>query len=1740
MRIKLLALITFISVTLTSWPRDSSALEIEKEEPSEVLTNELFKIYNRSSEIDVKKDILDALFFEINPTELNRLRASESSSLILEIPMSTQASLKFFLHRVKVVSDDFSVITGDNQETEYTPGLYYQGTVDGHSPSMAAWSLFENDLMGVFSYGNDNYVFGLWKDPSNIHKNIYILYKDKNVLFERDFKCGTTDLQDQSSDIIKSAAPGNPELQFVNCVKIYFECDYQMYNDNSNSTTSVSNFVTGMFNAVQAVYTNENIGVEISQIYVWTTTDPYASYTTANDLLTNFRTTRTSFNGNLAHLLTTRNLNVGGLAYLDVLCTNTAYSYGMTNIWNTYSAYPTYSWSVGGVTHEIGHNLGSNHTQWCGWSGGALDDCYTTEGGCPPGPHPSNGGTIMSYCHVTSTGVNFANGFGTQPGNLIRAKYNAATCLSSCSSTGPNNNVCSNAKIISSSTTCNYISGTTTGASQSITGNCGGNGDDDVWYRFVAQSTSHTINVQGYSGFDPVIDFRHAPACTASNLMCVDNTGAGGLETANVSNLVIGATYVVRVYHFGTGDGGGQFDICVTHTSSPSTPNDICSNAISLTSSTTCSYTAGSTLNTTQSIAGSCPGTGDDDVWYKFTAQATNHTVQVQGYSGFDAVVDIRSNTSCAGTNISCIDGSGANGLETANLSGLTIGTTYLVRVYHYAAGSGSGDFDICITHIGNSGPSNDLCSSAESLTSLLSCSYIAGTTTGATQSIAGNCNGNGDDDVWYSFTAIETEHVVQVQSNSGFDAVIDVRTNSSCSGVNISCADASSDGGLETANLTGLTVGETYLVRVYHFGSGSGSGDFQICVTHTIPAAPANDMCTSAETLVSSTTCNYTSGSTTGATQSLPGGCDGNGDDDVWYSFTAVANDHKVSVQSGNGFDAVIDIRTSPACSGTNIICTDNSGGAGLETATLTGLTIGDTYMVRVYNYDAGSGTGDFQICVTHTTSSCTYSISPTNLSFVSAGGTGTVSVTTTGSCNWTATTSDSWITITSGSGTGNGTVTYTVAANSGSAQRTGTITIGGQTHTVAQSGNTSCTFTVSPLGQTFTSASGNGSVTVTTTGGCNWVATSNDSWITITSGGSGTGNGTVTYSITSNTTTSQRVGTITIAGQVYTVTQNGTIPCSYAISPTNLSFASSGGNGTITVTTSGGCNWLATTTDSWITITSGSSGSGNDTVTYTVAANSATTQRTGFITIGGQTHTVAQSGVTSCTFTISPLNQTFTSAAGNGTVTVTAANGCNWAATSNDSWITVTSGSTGSGNGTVTYTVTANSGAQRVGTITIAGQIHSITQSGISPCSYAITPASLSFSSSGGPGSVTVTVAPGCNWTATSNDAWITITSGGTGSGNGSTNYTVANNTTTAQRTGTITVAGQTHTVIQNGVLCTYTISPTALSYTAAAGTGTVNITAAAGCTWTATTTDSWITITSGTGTGAGTVSYSVTANTNTTQRIGNISAAGQTHTVVQSGTSGCTYILAPSSQSFTSVMGNGSLTVSGASGCNWTAISNDSWIFISSGNTGSGNGTVGYTVSANSGTSARTGTITVGGQLFTVTQSGVVCPPAPNVQSVGCSIASDLIPNVSYQWYLSGSPIIGATSQFYTANQPGFYSVFVTDNSNGCSTGSSPTYAACSGVGIEEIDLSDALIIYPNPSNGVFSIKSAAIFHEEKVKVNIINAFGQLIYSTNITPQNGEINITFDKLEPAKGTYTICFEFNDTKVNKKLVIK
>jgi uncharacterized protein (TIGR03437 family) len=160
------------------------------------------------------------------------------------------------------------------------------------------------------------------------------------------------------------------------------------------------------------------------------------------------------------------------------------------------------------------------------------------------------------------------------------------------------------------------------------------------------------------------------------------------------------------------------------------------------------------------------------------------------------------------------------------------------------------------------------------------------------------------------------------------------------------------------------------------------------------------------------------------------------------------------------------------------------------------------------------------------------------------------------------------------------------------------------------------------------------------------------------------------------------------------------------------------SGGTGSVAVTANS--TWDVIAVDPWITVTSAGSGTGNGTVTFTAAANTGAA-RSGSILIGGQTYTVHQNGVAAgttagCSYLIqSSTTQTVTTAAGTGMIQIVTGQNCAWTAASNASWLTIKSGSSGTGNGAISYAVTENAtGVARSASIVMAGQMVVVNQAG------------------------------------------------------------------------------------------------------------------------------------------------------------------------------------------------------------------------------------------------------------------------------------------------------------------------------------------------------------------------------------------------------------------------------------------
>ncbi len=678
-----------------------------------------------------------------------------------------------------------------------------------------------------------------------------------------------------------------------------------------------------------------------------------------------------------------------------------------------------------------------------------------------------------------------------------------------------------------------------------------------------------------------------------------------------------------------------------------------------------------------------------------------------------------------------------------------------------------------------------------------------------------------------------------------------------------------------------------------------------------------------------------------------------------------------------------------------------------------------------------------------------CAIVLQPGERSFSYTSDSDVINVSAPGGCAWTAIASAPWITITAGGGgNGSGTVSYSVSANTTTTwpvSRAGTVTIGGQTFTITQAGQPSCELSMGmscdPNGLTgcsaacFTASGGTKTVYLwLSRPDCDWTPQSNAPWLQITNVNDPGGNPrTFTYSVEPNTAGETRVGGIFTNGLQHRVTEGGT--SAEASGRVTDAF----GRGVAGVTISFGA---LIAYGSPAAVTTAADGSWSQSGFLPCKGNFATASLTGatltpsrrFFSPGTANNDFSTDGASGgggggggCSGSIAPGGAAVAgSGMSGGSVTVSAA--CSWTAASSVPWVTVVSGASGSGSGTVVYSVAANPApSSRTGAVTVAGQSFVVTQEAASPCAATLSPASH-FVPQGmlDSGEIAVTVAAGCPWTAAGNVSWLTILGGGSGSGEGTVVYEVAANPSTAERTGTLTVAGQTFTVTQQGAPCTYALAPASQSMASGGGGGSANVTAPAGCSWTGASSVAWITVNGGnggtvSGSGNGTVTYTVAANASTASRTGTLTIAGRTLTVSQAGVP-CSYTLSPTGASVASGGTSGStvsLTASPAS-CAWTAASGASWITITAGASGSGNGTVSYNVAANTSSSSRTGVLTIAGQTFSVSQAASpALPAAPG--GLGAVAASPT--QIQLAWKDNSSDETGFTIERSTGGNSSF---------------------------------------------------------------------------------------------------------------------
>lgn len=374
----------------------------------------------------------------------------------------------------------------------------------------------------------------------------------------------------------------------------------------------------------------------------------------------------------------------------------------------------------------------------------------------------------------------------------------SSTATFTTTASGGSNDDCANALIITPNSTCiatagNLLGATAGGLAKASCDVFSTPALKDVWFQFQATASSSTIKITPSAGLDAVLALYSS--CSGGAVGCSDNGGGpGGIETINATSLTIGNTYYIRVYSYGaTLPSTTTFNICVTAASTTScgTPTGLSATSIS---------SSGATLN------------------WAAVAGATSYNIQYKPGSSSTWTSTTSSTAS-------------------KSITGLSASTSFDFKVQAVCTSTGSFSSVATFTTLTLSG-SNDDCANAQTISPNATCISTTGNVAGATAGglAKASCDGYSGTaalrDVWFKFQATAAAHNITVAPSSSFDAVLAMYT--SCTGGQIGCSDnGGGQGASETITATALTVGNTYYLRVYSYGSSvPATTTFNICVT--------------------------------------------------------------------------------------------------------------------------------------------------------------------------------------------------------------------------------------------------------------------------------------------------------------------------------------------------------------------------------------------------------------------------------------------------------------------------------------------------------------------------------------------------------------------------------------------------------------------------------------------------------------------------------------------------------------------------------------------------------------------------------------------------------------------------------------------------------------------------------------------------------------------------------------------
>ena len=402
--------------------------------------------------------------------------------------------------------------------------------------------------------------------------------------------------------------------------------------------------------------------------------------------------------------------------------------------------------------------------------------------------------------------------------------------------------------------------------------------------------------------------------------------------------------------------------------------NDACANALPILDGVTAFSTIDATTDGAPVPGAQYDGQTYEDIWYLYTPTCNGTlTVSTCGTANYDTDLVLYQADTDADGDFDALDAANittgvaaalAANDDAASCAGFTsvVAATvaadknYLVRVGGFGPGhEGTGTLLVSC----GGAPSNDICTAPRAVACGTSLDFTSIAATGNSSDPTFSCAfagpQRGDGSMWFRFTAADTSAFLSTDSSIGvIDTLLAVYDGSCGSLVELACDDDSGDSGtglLSKLCVTGLTVGQDYLVQVASFpGAALGRATLEIqcpgpCNVPCDDVASACAIgCGQAFTVDNS---NATTDPLDPAFSCRFGGA-GQGVNSVWFQFVATATSAKIDTNDSLAFDTLLAVYSGAPGALTELACSDDDGLGLLSELCVNGLTVGQTYTIQ------------------------------------------------------------------------------------------------------------------------------------------------------------------------------------------------------------------------------------------------------------------------------------------------------------------------------------------------------------------------------------------------------------------------------------------------------------------------------------------------------------------------------------------------------------------------------------------------------------------------------------------------------------------------------------------------------------------------------------------------------------------------------------------------------------------------